>query len=218
MQHTTDMQPAADARHADHGTGTGAQAITAGNLDSVLTTHARACVLYLDAAHERYLAEAKQRRAAAAAALLHPLLSLRKRHVSAADYEARARIADKAAAGYAARAERMRKFNPELRAEPCIRLTAEVHNDCIHRTAIYEGGARSVGFNEIWSRDENGWLLIVRHGGVANEVRDLGPFGRYEFKSASLEGIAAALQTALDAWPLPAPLADLLPAEGGAHA
>ena len=220
MQHTTDTQPEADARLADRSTGTEPQPTTAPGWDSLLTEHARACVLYLDAARDRYLAEARQRRAAAAAALLNPLTSHRKGHETAAVYESRARLAEKAAAGYAARADKMRKFNPELRIEPRIRLTAEIFRNRVNRTATYESSdARHVldsapSFSELWAWDRGAWILTAWIAEATDSALHRAPAN----EGGSAEGmpnIGSVLRSALDAWPLPTALADLWPMAGG---
>lgn len=181
MRHTTDKAPEANARHADHSTGTDRKASTVEKIGSLFAAHARATAVYLDAAQERYLAEARQRRAMAAAIRLNPLWPRDKRHQSAASAEVRAGFADDKAAHYVARAAQLRAFNPELRPVPQARVILVAEANRIELTAHWPQGEGVTLTQRRERLDDHLWLITGANWG--EHLDKLGP-ALCEFLSA----------------------------------
>ncbi|MEI2454593.1 hypothetical protein [Lysobacter firmicutimachus] len=189
MRHTTDKTPEATARHADHSAGTDRKASTVEKIGSLLAAHARAAVTYLDAAQERYLAEARQRRAMAAAMRLNPLLPRDKRHQAAASAEVRAGFADDKASHYAARAAQLRALNPELQPSPQVRVVIAAQVNRIDVTAYWPQGQGAALTQSRERLDAHLWLITGAHWG--DHLETLGP-ALCEF----LDGLPMALDVA----------------------
>lgn len=195
MQHTTDTKPAADARNADHGTGTAAKASTHGRDEASMTEHLRCAALYFDAAKGSLIAQAEEQRTYARLLLADPHMNRRDRAVLAADAHRRVQLLEQHAEAQGTRAEAVRTICPALRAAPSVQLTVVVEHDCIQRSAVY--GQATTAVYELWARVDSGWTRIARHGPTADRA------------------MRRRLECVLDGWPLPVGMADVLPTGEG---
>ncbi|UJB17548.1 MULTISPECIES: hypothetical protein [Lysobacter] len=199
MQHTTDTKPAADARDADHGTGTAEKANTHVRDEESMTEHLRCAALYFDAAKASLIAQAEEQRAYARLLLADPHMNRRDRAVLAADAHRRVQRLEDHAKAQGTRADAVRVICPALRPAPSVQLTVVVDHNCIQRSAVYAQATTAV--YELWARDGHGWTRIARHGPTADRA------------------MRRRLECVLDGWPLPVGMADVMPAsEGSADA